>query len=103
MSGRVHWRQWLRESIGDPDNPLGESIANRCARECADYIAKIESERDGAEMAIRQLVWRRRRGTTTDPAGFWPMLEEIATRNASAIRGGEGGGLDGGRQSTPSA
>ena len=82
MSGRVHWRQWLRASIGDPDNPLGESIENRCARECVDYIAKIESERDGAEMAIRQLVWRR----WTDPAGFWPMLEEIATRNANPFR-----------------
>jgi hypothetical protein len=42
-------RQWLWEAFGDPENPLGESIASRCARECAAYIAHVERERDGAE------------------------------------------------------
>lgn len=82
----LHWRLWLRERLDDPDNPLGPSIQGRCAQECADYIAGVERERDEAEMALRQIVWRARRGAP-DPAGWWPLIEKIATRNMTPLRG----------------
>lgn len=48
-------------------------------------LERVERERDEAEMALRMLVYRSRKGLmTTDEQ--WAAIDRIATRNANPLR-----------------